>query len=283
MQLRETAEPEPTRERPVRSPRPLIARWLGRVPYAVALGMQETLVAELRAGRAADTLLLLEHPPVITLGRSADPSHVLLNAAQRRARRIELHDVGRGGDVTYHGRGQLVGYPIVALPAHKRDLHVYLRDLEQGLLGAVAEYGIAAERAPGLTGIWAGNRKLAAIGVRVSTGWITSHGFALNVTIDLTEFGTIVPCGIADRGVTSMAEILGRPIALPSVAATVARHVATALGMEPVAAIDEADPLALDAPTPVLAGDRSPWNADAMRRRRGESPSPPHCAKEANS
>lgn len=215
---------------PVAPAAPLHVRGLGVVRYAQAARLQEELVADRRAGRIDDTLLLLEHPPVITLGRSADPAHVLASAGERAARGIELHEAGRGGDVTYHGRGQLVGYPIVALEAGRRDLHRYVRDLEGGLIAAVAAFGIQAQRIPGLTGIWVEGAKLAAIGVRVSAGWITSHGFALNVTTDLTEFRMIVPCGIEDRGVTSMTRILGAAPAWDDVCASVGAHVAHALG-----------------------------------------------------
>ena len=211
---------------------PLVVRRLGVVRYADAAALQATLVEERRSGAIPDTLLLLEHPPVITLGRGADPAHVLAGERERAALGVGLHAPGRGGDVTYHGRGQLVGYPIVALDGERRDLHRYVRDLEGALIGAVAEFGIEAGRIPGLTGIWVGGRKLAALGVRVSARWITSHGFALNVTTDLTGFRMIVPCGIHDREVTSMAQILGG-VAPPwdAVCERVGAHVATALGL----------------------------------------------------
>ena len=139
------------------------------------------MIAERRAGGAPDTLLLLEHPPVITLGRGSDPAHVLTAPDELRDRGIEIHECGRGGDVTYHGPGQLVGYPILALAKPRRDAHRYLRDLEEALIRPAADFAVHAERVPGLTGVWVGGRKLAAIGVRLSTGWITSHGFAFNV------------------------------------------------------------------------------------------------------
>ena len=208
----------------------LHAVWLGRVPYAQALRLQEERVAARRAGAAPDTLLLVEHPPVITLGRAADPAHVLLAADALAERGIEVHECGRGGDVTYHGPGQLVGYPIVQLAPERRDAHRYLRALEQALIDAVAELGIAAHRAAGWTGVWVGNEKLAAIGVRLSTRWITSHGFALNVSSDLSGFTTIVPCGIRGRGVTSLARLSGREITLDEAARRVAPHVARVLG-----------------------------------------------------
>ena len=189
-------------------------RRLGLVPYADALALQERLVAERRAGSVPDTLLLLEHPHVITLGTSSSPEHVLVDAEERERRGIELFEAGRGGDVTYHGPGQLVGYPILDLKPDRRDLHRYLRDLEEVLIRAAGSLGVEAGRAPGLTGVWTATGKLAAIGVRVSSGWITSHGFALNVCNDLSFFGAIVPCGIRDRDVTSLSRELGREISV---------------------------------------------------------------------
>lgn len=202
---------------------PLLIRWLGRVGYGEALAMQERLVAARRDG-GPDTLLLLEHPPVVTLGRRSDPDHLLLDERQLRRRGIELYETGRGGDVTFHGPGQLVGYPIIQLPPDRRDAHRYLRDLEQALIDTVGSYGVSATRLPGLTGVWVGREKLAAIGVRLSTGWITSHGFALNVSVDLEGFESIVPCGIADRGVTSLARLLGVVPEVREVAARAAQH-----------------------------------------------------------
>jgi lipoyl(octanoyl) transferase len=220
---------------------PLLVHWLGRVAYADALRIQESLVRRRRRNECLDTLLLLEHPPVVTLGRGSDPGHVLLDAARLERRGIELHEAGRGGDVTYHGPGQLVGYPVVRLPRERRDAHRYLRDLERALIRTAADYGLAASREPGLTGVWVGREKLAAIGVRLNTGWITSHGFALNVSTDLTEFETIVPCGIADRGITSLERLLESAPSLPEVAARVAVHVADALGSDYAMSHSECD------------------------------------------
>jgi lipoyl(octanoyl) transferase len=208
----------------------LFARWLGTVRYAEALALQESLVEARRRGEVPDTLLLLEHPPVITLGRSARRENVLADDAERERLGIEIHESGRGGDVTFHGPGQLVGYPILALGEGRRDAHVYLRDLEEALILTAADYGVRAERCPGLTGVWVGGRKLAAIGVRIGTGWITSHGFALNVDSDLSGFRTIVPCGLEGRGVTSLAELTGRRFPLREVAATAAARAARVLG-----------------------------------------------------
>ena len=173
----------------------------GRVPYGEALEWQRRLAQDRIAGRLAhDVLLLLEHPPVITLGRNSHAEHVLADGAG-----IEVFEIERGGDVTYHGPGQLVGYPIIDLTHHRQDLHWYLRTLEQALIDALARLGVAAERHPGYTGVWTGGgkRKIASIGVHVKQ-WVTWHGFALNVTTDLTAFDRIVPCGIAGVEMTSV-------------------------------------------------------------------------------
>ena len=194
--------------------RPLDVRRLGRVAYGDALEMQAELVRQRRAGEIPDTLLLLEHPHVITLGSGSHDENVLVTPEERAARGIELFETGRGGDVTYHGPGQLVGYPIFDLKPDRQDLHRYLRDIEEALIGVLAEFGLVGGRKEGLTGVWVDDRKLAAIGVRVSSGWITSHGFALNVATDLSMFGTIVPCGIRDHGVGSLSGELGREVTL---------------------------------------------------------------------
>jgi lipoyl(octanoyl) transferase len=190
-------------------------RDLGVVPYADGLELQRRLVEQRRAGEIPDQLLLLEHPPVITLGvkAKAGTPHLLATPAALQAQGVDLFESGRGGDVTYHGPGQLVGYPILDLNPDRRDVHRYVRDIEEVMIRAVASFGITADRAPGLTGAWVGSRKIAAIGVRISR-WITSHGFALNVNTDLAAFNLIVPCGIADRGVTSIELQLGRQVSM---------------------------------------------------------------------
>lgn len=200
-----------------REVRPLAVRRLGRMPYAEASALQRELVADRRAGRIPDTVLLLEHPHVITLGSGSHREHVLADERERAALGIELFESGRGGDVTYHGPGQLVAYPILDLKPDRKDLHRYLRDLEEVSIRTAAALGVDARREPGLTGVWTRTGKLAAIGVRVSSGWITSHGLALNVHTDLDYFRTIVPCGIRDRDVTSLARELGRGVALSEV------------------------------------------------------------------
>jgi lipoyl(octanoyl) transferase len=204
--------------------RPLAVRHLGRLDYADGVSLQKALVEERRAGRIPDTLLLVEHPPVITLGvktRGAT-THVVADAPALAARGVTVHESGRGGDVTFHGPGQLVGYPIVDLNPDRRDVHRYVRDLEDVLIRTAAHYGIEAGRVAGYSGAWVGEHKLAAIGVRISR-WITSHGFALNVSTDLSFFDLIVPCGIADRGVTSLEALLGRAVDPAEVSAVVTR------------------------------------------------------------
>jgi len=186
--------------------RPIDVRRLGRVPYADALTLQRALVERRRAGAVGDL-------HVLTLGVRGDGgrSHVLATVEALAARGIDLHEAGRGGDITYHGPGQIVGYPIIDLKPDRCDVHRYVRDLEEVLIRTAADYGIQAGRLEGLTGVWVGREKLAAIGVRIAR-WITSHGFAFNVTTDLDYFNLIVPCGIADRGVTSLARLLGHAV-----------------------------------------------------------------------
>ena len=196
----------------------------GRVPYADGLALQDDLVRRRRSGEIPDTLVLLEHPHVITMGSSTDVSHVLVDEEERTRLGIELHKAGRGGDVTYHGPGQLVAYPILDLKPDRKDLHRYLRDLETVLIRLAAEYGIESERDDAGTGVWTETGKLAAIGIRVSSGWITSHGIALNVDADLSYFDTIVPCGISNRDVTSLARELDRPSSVSEAGETFIRH-----------------------------------------------------------
>jgi lipoate-protein ligase B len=196
----------------------LSVEWLGLRPYAEGLALQRAAVAERLAGRCGDRLLLLEHAPVVTLGRSTNRANLKRDPAGLRALGIELFEVGRGGDVTYHAPGQLVGYPIVDLDVPgRRDVHAHLRSLEAGLIDALEEVGLPARRVPGWTGVFidrarsprreAPERKLASIGVGVRR-WVTFHGFALNVTIDLRGFESIVPCGLSDVEMTSVAEEL---------------------------------------------------------------------------
>jgi lipoyl(octanoyl) transferase len=182
---------------------------LGLVPYADALELQRRLARARISGEISeDVLLLVEHPPVVTLGRSAKDAHLLASGEMLAARGIELFEVERGGDVTFHGPGQLVGYPIIDLKRHRKDLHWYLRQVEQALIDALAEIGIPADRGPGLTGVWTAGRKIASIGVH-ARDWVTWHGFALNVTTDLSYFDLMVPCGIQSVTMTSVERELG--------------------------------------------------------------------------
>ncbi len=190
--------------------------------YDEAHDLQKSLVDARRAGTVGDLLLLVEHPPVITLGarNQVAASHIIASEAHLQREGVVVRETGRGGDVTYHGPGQLVGYPILDLRPDRCDVHKYVRDLEQALILALATFGIDGTRVPGRSGVWVGEQereeKVAAIGVRISR-WITSHGFALNVSTNLDHFRLIVPCGIADRGVTSMARLLGRDVAMTTV------------------------------------------------------------------
>lgn len=207
--------------------RPLSIVDLGVVPYAEALPLQREVARARIAGTIDhDVLLLVEHPPVITLGRASKDAHLVASGALLEARGVERFEVDRGGDVTFHGPGQLVGYPILDLKHHRQDLHWYLRQVEEALIVALAELGVAAGRSPGYTGVWVESRKIASIGVH-ARDWVTWHGFALNVTTDLSFFDLIVPCGIRDVVMTSIAA--ERPGTTPSMDA--ARHaVARAFG-----------------------------------------------------
>ncbi len=219
---------------------------LGRVEYARALRLQERLVELRRSGAIGDVLLLLEHPPVLTLGRNAGRANILASDEELAARGMVLHMVKRGGDVTYHGPGQLVGYPITdlreqRLPSGARlGVVDFVRRMEEVLIRIAGEYGVRAGREPGRTGVWTApggamaGRKLAAIGIHVSRG-ISSHGFALNVSTDLRDFGLIVPCGIADRAVTSLEEETGFPLRLAEVAGAAARGWGRMLGTQVLA------------------------------------------------
>lgn len=191
---------------------------LGRMAYGPAWEIQRAVGQKVRLGQIPDTLLLVEHAPVYTVGRGARGSlaNLVWDDARRQAEGIELYEVDRGGDITYHGPGQIVGYPILDLTRHGRDLHGYLRALEEALILTLKRFAIQAGRLPPHTGVWVGHEKVAAIGVKASH-WITQHGFALNVDPDLSHFTGIIPCGIQDKGVTSMARLLGRAVSLDEV------------------------------------------------------------------
>jgi lipoyl(octanoyl) transferase len=214
--------------------RALVVQRLGRVAYARGLEIQERLVAERQARTIPDQLLLLEHDPVFTLGRNARAENVLFPAELLRQRGFDVHDTGRGGDVTYHGPGQVVGYPILDLSPDRRDVHRYVRDLEEVMIRTCAAYGVEAGRIAGLTGTWVGREKVGAIGVRISR-WVTSHGFAFNVSTDLAAFDLIVPCGIRDKGVTSLERLLGRPVPIDEVMDRLAASFADVFAARPPA------------------------------------------------
>jgi len=197
--------------------------YLGQIGYPQALRLQEKLVRLRRAGEIGDRLLLLEHPHVLTKGSSANDDHILVGVERQEQLGLEVYETGRGGDVTYHGPGQLVGYPILQLQPHERDAHAYLRRLEEVLIRTLGDWGLSAGRHPSYTGVWVEDAKVAAIGVRLSR-WVTSHGFALNIDCDLTYFATIVPCGIADKRVTTMRELLGEAPSAAQVRRSVREH-----------------------------------------------------------
>ncbi|MHB8417645.1 MAG: lipoyl(octanoyl) transferase LipB [Myxococcales bacterium] len=225
-------------------PAPALAVFdLGLVEYADGLRLMEAYRLARGRGEASDTLFLLEHPAVVTLGRGAKPAHVLRSAAELAELGAELFETDRGGDVTYHGPGQLVAYPILDLSPDRRDVRRYVRSLEEGMIRAAADFGVASGRLEGMHGIWLGegavpetpgrSRKLGAVGVHLSR-WITSHGLAFNVSTRLEPFDWIVPCGIEGRGVTSLAAELGAPVSLAEAAARLTRHLADALERSPV-------------------------------------------------
>jgi lipoyl(octanoyl) transferase len=211
--------------------RPLDVRHLGVISYAEGLALQAELVQERRAGHIPDTLLLLQHPHVLTVGVKKDGrANILAPKDRLDALGVDVFDTGRGGDVTYHGPGQIVGYPILDLNPDRRDVHRYVRDLEEVVIRVCGAYGVEAGRVQGLTGAWVthprrGPEKIAAIGVRISR-WITSHGFAFNVSTDLSFFDLIVPCGIADRGVTSLERATGQLLDLAEVAVRISEAMA---------------------------------------------------------
>ena len=208
---------------------------LGLIGYAEAWGLQKRLVAVRKANAIEDVLLLCEHPHVITQGRNGKREHLLASEHVLRQKGVEFHTTDRGGDITYHGPGQIVGYPILNLGAIRRDVVWYVRMLEEVMIRATAEFGITAERVTGKTGIWVGDggaeEKLAAIGVHISR-WVTSHGFAYNVATDLRYFDLIVPCGIAGRKATSLEKLLGRSVKREEIAPRIANHLGEVFGLE---------------------------------------------------
>ena len=208
------------------------SRYLGRIAYAEALALQQSLHDSRKRNEISDTLLLLEHPHVITLGRAANRANILVDEQTRTEKKIELFETGRGGDVTYHGPGQLVGYPIISLAPDAQDARRYVRNIQEVLVRTARDFGVEAEPRGGEhVGVWVGNDKLAAIGIRLSR-WVTMHGFALNITTDLEYFKLIVPCGIQDHGVTSLEKILGTKIEIKTVAEIAVRHFGEVMGRQ---------------------------------------------------
>lgn len=198
---------------------------LGTIDYAEAHRLQKELQGQRVRGEVGDIVLLLEHPAVLTMGRSAKAQHVLAAPEILAARGVQVHEVGRGGDVTYHGPGQLVAYPIIDLKPDRKDVRKYVASLEETMIRTCANFGLAAGRVEGLNGAWIGDRKVGAVGVRISR-WVTMHGLALNVNSDLREFEMIVPCGIQDKGVTSLSAELGRTVHVGGVFEPFAQHFA---------------------------------------------------------
>jgi lipoyl(octanoyl) transferase len=221
---------------------PLLITDLGLISYTGAYALQQRLVAARKANAIDDVLLLCEHPHVITLGRNANRTNLLASEHVLRQKNVELHPTNRGGDVTYHGPGQIVGYPILSLDKIKRDVGWYVRTLEEAMIRASADFGVTAYRVPGKTGIWVNatptEEKLAAIGVHISR-WVTSHGFAYNVSTDLRYFDLIIPCGIADRKATSLEKLLERAITLAEVKPRLTHHLAELLARDPQLATRE--------------------------------------------
>ena len=204
---------------------------LGGVDYAEALRLQRERVAQRKAEAIPDTLLLLEHPHVYTLGRNAKRKHLLVSDAQLHALGAQLFETDRGGDITYHGPGQLVGYPIFDLAKHRRDIAWFMRSLEEVFIRVASDFGVEAARLAGAPGVWVGNDKLVAMGVHVSR-WVTSHGFAFNVSTDLRYFDWIVPCGLRGKGVTSLEKLLGRPVAMEAAIGRVVKHFALVFALD---------------------------------------------------
>lgn len=210
---------------------PCDVKFLGRMSYGAALRIQRELVARRIAREIPDTLLLLEHEPVVTLGKVARAEHVLVDKERLAKLGVEVHETDRGGDVTFHGPGQIVGYPIVDLNDLRRDVKWYVEQLEEVMIRTCARHGVEAARRPGMTGAWVGAEKIGAIGVRVEK-WVTSHGFAFNVATDLGYFGLIVPCGLRGEGVTSLSARLGRAVDLERVTRDVAEAFGAVFGRD---------------------------------------------------
>ncbi|TJY44420.1 lipoyl(octanoyl) transferase LipB [Cohnella pontilimi] len=221
--------------------KPLHTEWLSRIGYQEAWDLQKRLVGEIDREEREDTLLLLEHPPTYTIGSDRHPEHLLFGTDELKRRGIEVFEIDRGGDITYHGPGQLVGYPLLYLDAVGLDLHRYLRDLEESIIGLLADFGLQAGRKPQYTGVWVGDEKIAAIGVkfnkaRTRRGFVTSHGFAFNVKrgVEREGFQGIVPCGISEYGVTSLEALTGQSYGTEEIGRLIVSHFSRVFGYEPV-------------------------------------------------
>lgn len=217
----------------------LHVRHMGLIDYGVAWDLQKTIVHDIDKGTKADTLLLLEHPPTYTIGSQRHPEHVLLTKEEQKQRGIAVYEIDRGGDITYHGPGQLVGYPLLLLDGLRLDLHHYLRTLEEAIIQFLATCGVEGNRKPKYTGVWVGNMKIAAIGVKFNKcrhrrGFVTSHGFALNVQRGIQDegFAGIIPCGIREYGVTSLEDCTGQSFTVSQVGQLLLPYLLCELGFE---------------------------------------------------
>ena len=219
--------------------RELTTEYLSRIDYQEAWELQKGIVAAIDQGSQGDTLLMLEHPPTYTIGTDKHPEHLLYGEEELKRRGIQVYQIDRGGDITYHGPGQLVGYPLIYLASEGLDLHAYLRTLEEAIIGLLAEYGIEGGRKPEYTGVWVGDRKIAAIGVkfnraRNSRGFVTSHGFAFNVKKEVEQegFQGIIPCGISEYGVTSLESLTGLTLEVERIGQQLLPHVVRVFGYD---------------------------------------------------
>ncbi len=222
------------------APSPLRVLHRGLLPFREAWELQKLLFRDRLAGKIPDTLLLVEHPPTITLGRGGNREHLLATPEELARKQVDVVDIDRGGDITYHGPGQIVGYPILDLSALLPDLHRYVRALEAVMIETLSLHGLEAVRVPGMTGIWCRGMKAGAIGVKVKR-WVTMHGFALNVSTDLTGFKLIVPCGLQGKQATSMQQLLGRSLDLAMVRSQLVGQFLHVLGLEQVQSSHESN------------------------------------------
>jgi lipoate-protein ligase B len=237
---------------------------LGRTDYASCWDLQRRLVGLRCAGTIPDTLVLTEHNHVYTIGKSGDDRHLLAGENELRERGVAVYHNDRGGDITYHGPGQLVGYPIIDLRDHTPDLHRYLRDIEEVVINVLALFGIRGARVPEYTGVWVGGEKICAIGIK-TVRWVTMHGFALNVSTDLSYFGRIIPCGIFERGVSSMESVLGANVPIDEVTGRVVAEFGRVFGL----AMEKAPAGGPEVPEVVIAGERRELTLESGRMTNG--------------